>query len=273
VSDPDQNDDPTRRPIDASLDQPSVARVYDAYLDGAAHHGADRTFAEHVRAVLPDVGGLAALNRMFLARGVTYAIEQGINQILDIGAGVPSIWQTHHVAHQINPTARVVYVDHEAVAYHALQHATRHDPRLGALRADVREVDAVLTDPVTTGLIDPTRPVALVLGLLLHFLPDSDDPAGVLGRYRDALMAGSCLIISHATRDGRDAAIAQVAARYAEIGRPITPRSQAELDLMVEGFEVVEPGVVHTPLWRPGPDDPVVEHPEQSCVYAVVAHT
>jgi SAM-dependent methyltransferase len=274
----DQADDDTdhpwcRRPIEVDMDEPSVSRVYDAYLGGGANNRADRHFAQRIAEIVPNVHDLAIANRRFLARGVQYAIQHGVNQIIDIGAGVPSIWLTHHVAHNLNPACRVVYVDHEAVAYEALRRTTAEDDRLGAVRADLRDIEAVLYDPVTTSLIDYTRPVVLVLGLLLHFVPDADDPAGLLTRYRQAVAPGSYVVISHDTADGRKSDMTQLAALYAKMGRPVVLRDHAALGMLLDGFELVEPGIVHMPQWHPTDEDPVIDPPESSCVYAVVAKT
>jgi SAM-dependent methyltransferase len=255
------------------MDEPSVARVYDAYLGGGANNRADRAFAKHVETIIPNAHELAVANRRFLARGVEYAVRQGVDQVIDIGAGVPSVWLTHHVAHALNPACRVVYVDHEAVAYEALRLATDEDDRLGAVRADVREVEAVLADPVVERLLDLSRPVVLVMGLLLHFIPDSHDPAGLLRQYRQAVAPHSYVVLSHDTADGREAAMHQLVALYAEMGRPVMLRSHAEMVTLLDGFELVEPGIVHMPLWHSAEDDPVIEPPESACVYAAVAKT
>lgn len=255
------------------MDEPSVSRVYDAYLGGAANNRADRTFASRIQEVVPDVQELAVANRRFLARGVSYAVSQGVDQIIDLGAGVPSIWQTHLVAHGLNPEARVVYVDHEAVAYEALRAACADDARLAAVRADLRDAHAVLNAENTRKLIDFTKPVILVLGLLLHFVSDDEDPAGLLASYRAGIASGSYLVISHDTADGRETAMRQLAALYAEVGRPVVLRDHAQMTALLAGFDLVEPGIVHMPLWHPHADDPVSDDPTQSCVYAAVART
>lgn len=255
------------------MDKPSVARVYDAYLGGAANNRADRNFAERIREIIPEVHELAIANRRFLARGIEYAVGLGVDQVIDIGCGVPSIWHTHHVARNLDPECRVIYVDHEAVAYQAMADVTADDDRLGAVRADLRDVDAVLANPVTRRLFDLSRPVVLVMGLVLHFVPDHDDPAGVLARYRRAVAPGSHLVLSHDTADGREADMAGLAVLYAEMGRPVILRDRAGMAALLDGFELVEPGIVHMPLWRPTEDDPVIDPPESSCVYAAVAKT
>jgi SAM-dependent methyltransferase len=261
------------RPSEVNMDEPSVARVYDAYLGGAANNRADRNFADRIREILPNVHELAIANRRFLLRGIEYALRQGVDQFIDIGAGVPSMWLTHHIVHHRNPAGRVVYVDHEAVAYQALLDVTSGDDRLGVVRADLRDIEAVLHDPVTTSLIDYTRPVVLVMGLLLHFIPDADNPAGLLTRYRQAVAPGSYLVLSHDTADGREEDMARLAELYAEIGRPLVLRTHSQLARLLEGFELIEPGIVHMPLWHPSTEDPVIEPPASSCVYAMVAKT
>lgn len=267
------DDQEGRWPIDVDPDRPSVARVYDAYLGGGATTQVDRRFASRIRELLPDTDELAVANRRFLARGVTYALERGVDQIVDIGAGVPSIWQTHHVAHALNPACRVVYVDHEAVAYEAQREASAEDHRLGVIRADVRDVDAIVHHPTVERLLDPSRPVVLVMGLLLHFIMDADNPAGLLACYREVVAPGSYLILSHGTADGREEAMTEVACLYERIGRPVRLRTRAELAALLAGYELVAPGIVHMPLWRPTDDDPVVDSPEASCAYAAVAAT
>jgi SAM-dependent methyltransferase len=271
---PDDTDQPwCHRPSEVDMDEPSVSRVYDAYLGGAANNRADREFAQRIGEILPNVHELAIANRRFLARGVQYALRHGVDQVIDIGAGVPSVWHTHHIAHALNPACRVIYVDHEAVAYEALRAASSGDDRLAVVRADLRDIEAVLYDPVTSRLIDYSRPVVLVMGLLLHFVPDTDDPAGLLTRYRQAVAPGSYVVISHDTADGREADMAQLAALYAEMGRPVVLRNRGDLAALLDGFELVEPGIVHMPRWHPADEDPLIDPPETSCVYAAVAKT
>lgn len=265
---------PGHRRSEVDMNEPSVSRVYDAYLGGAANNKADRSFAARIGDLIGNVQEIAVANRRFLTRGVSYAIGQGVDQVIDIGAGVPSIWHTHNAAHALNPDTRVVYVDHEAVAYEALRHATADDPRLGAVCADLRDRDAVLHDPITEELIDYSRPVVVVLGLVLHFIDDGQDPAGLLAEYREVLAPGSYLVISHDTGDGRDADMKQLAQLYTEMGMPVYLRGKAEMTALLDGFEIIEPGVVHMPLWHPNPDDPpFADVPERSCILAVVART
>jgi hypothetical protein len=152
------------------------------------------------------------------------------------------------------------------------------DDRLGVVRADLRDPHAVLRNPITAGLIDLSEPVGLVLGLVVHFIPDHDDPAGLLARYRESVAPGSYLVLSHDTADGREEDMAQVAQLYEETNRPLVLRDHATLTALLNGFQLVDPGIVHMPLWRPDSDEldrdePVFDHPERSCIYAAVVRT
>jgi len=262
-----------RQPSEVDTDKPSVSRVYDWYRGGAANFAPDRAFGHRVQAILPELRDLAMCNSRFQARAVRFCAMRGIRQFLDIGSGIPDMWGTHHVAHAVDPGCRVGYVDNEAVAIEVTRRNVAADNRLGVVRADMRDPDAVLHNPVTAGLIDLSEPVGLVMGLVVHFIPDHDDPAGLLARYRESVAPGSYLILSHDTADGREADMAQVARLYEETNRPLVLRDHARLTELLTGFQLVDPGIVHMPLWRPDSDDPVFEHPERTCIYAAVART
>lgn len=259
------------RPCEVSTDEPSVARVYDAYLGGGHSFGADRAFAEQVAAIIPEVQALALANRRFLARAVRSCLARGIDQVIDIGAGIAADWSIHAAAHAVSPSCRVLYVDHEAVAVESVRAANGDDPRLGVLRADVREPEAIFGAPVIGRLLDLSRPIVIVMGLLLHFIPDTDNPADLLVRYREAIVSGSYLVISHDTADGREDDMHRVAALYAQANRPLVLRTRAELASLLDRYSLVWPGIVHLPLWRPADDEHDIGPPERACVYAVVA--
>jgi SAM-dependent methyltransferase len=262
-----------RQPSEVDMDKPSVGRVYDWYRGGAANLAPDRAFGRRVQAFLPELRELALCNSRFLARGIRFCAAQGIRQFLDIGSGIPDAWGTHHVARTVDPNCRVVYVDNEAVAVEVTAGVVAGDDRLGVVRADLRDPHAVLHNPITAGLIDLSEPVGLVMGLLVHFIPDHDDPAGLLARYRESVAPGSYLVLSHDTADGREEDMAGVSKLYEETNRPLILRDHARLTALLDGFQLVAPGIVHMPLWRPDPDDPVFDRPERSCIYAAVVRT
>lgn len=269
----DTNTPSPHHPWDIDTEKPSVARVYDAFLGGGRSFESDRAFARRVEAIIPDAHQLAVANRRFLARAVRLCVTAGVTQVIDLGAGVVADIGLHHTVHTVNPDARVMYVDNEAVAVQSLLPVVAADRRLGVVRADARDPEAVLGHPVTTSLLDLAQPVVLVMGLLLHFIPDSDDPADLLARYRDQIASGSYLVISHDTADGREQDMRQVARLYAETNRPLTLRDRAGLLALLDGYSLVPPGIVHLPLWRPDEDEPDLGPPERSCMYAAVART
>lgn len=262
-----------RQPAEVDADKPSVSRVYDWYRGGAANFGPDRVFGRRVQAILPELRDIAMCNTRFLARAVRFCVTQGIHQFLDIGSGIPGVCGTHRAARMVDPECRVVYVDNEAVAVEVTRQMAAGDDRLGVVRADLREPDVVLHNPITAGLIDLSEPVGLVMGLVVHFIPDHDDPAGLLARYRESVAPGSYLVMSHDTADGRAEDMAQVATLYEETNRPLILRDQARLMALLDGFQLLDPGIVHMPLWRPDSDDPGYDRPERSCIYAAVART
>jgi hypothetical protein len=253
------------------MGNPSIPRVYDWLMGGGKNFAADRSFGHRVETILPDVRELAHANRQALARGVRFTVGQGVRQIIDIGAGIASIWSTHTVAHAIDPACRVLYVDNEAVAVESLVRATNADTRIGVLRADVREPQAIMD--AAAGLLDLSQPVVIIMGLLLHFIPPQDDPAALLARYRGVVAPGSYLVMTHDTADGREQDMARVVALYAETNRPLIVRSRQEIADLLPGYRMVPPGIVPMTRWRPDPTDLDTGPPERSCVYMVVAMT
>jgi len=263
-----------RRPSEVGEDAPSVARVYNTYLGGMANFDSDRDFARRVAAVIPEVKTLAHAHCRALARGVLVGMEHGARQIVDIGAGIATVWSTHHIARAHDPTCRVLYVDNELVAVESIRAGIANDDRLGVLRADVREPDAILRSWEASQVIDFARPVILVMGLLWHFVPDSDDPAGLLARYRTALAPGSVLVLTHDTAQGREQDMALLAQLYAQTNRPLVLRGREEIADLLRGWDILDPGIVYMPLWRPNTDDPDLGlAAERSCVYMAVART
>jgi hypothetical protein len=237
-------------PADIDLAKPNAARIYDYILGGANNFEVDREFAKGLLKVLPDAQALAQENRAFLRRAVGFLADRGIRQFLDLGSGIPTVGNTHEVAQRIDPDARVVYVDNEAVAVSHSELILNGNANAAILRADIRDVDAVLRHPITARLIDFAEPVAVLAFAVLHFVPDEQDPYGLVARYRDASAPGSYLALSHATSDGRPE-IREIAGAYRQTANPLTERSGAEVARMFDGYELAEPGLVFTRDWRP----------------------
>lgn len=259
------------------VDTPNAARVYDYYLGGAQNFGSDRRFAEEVMSFFPEARDFARNNRSFQQRAVRHVAGLGVDQFLDLGSGIPTVGPTHETARSVRADARVLYVDIEPVAIAhtelllAKQGLTAEDG-VGVLEGDLRDPAAILASPLARTVLDTSRPVAVMIMGMLHFLADEDNPAALLAEYLAAFPAGSYLIASHATLDGPiGARVAQAADKYAETKLPGHVRTKAQFAAMLPArLELLEPGITWNALWRP---DTEVEHPERSVAYAAVGRT
>ena len=252
-------DDLTTFPAEFDPERPNAARVYDYYLGGAANLKADRDFGKKVLEILPEARDYALFNRAFLRRAVRYCAGRGVRQFLDIGAGIPTVGHTHEIAQQIDPDCRVVYVDNEALAVAHSELLLTNNPNAAAVHADLRQPDAVLNARETRRLLDFDEPIAVLMVALMHFIPDADDPKSLLKRYQQALAPGSYLVMSHATDEGLNVRVGTAAEMYRVTNKPACVRDRAQIAELFDGFELVEPGVVYTPEWRPDPEDNVAE--------------
>jgi SAM-dependent methyltransferase len=261
---------PNWAPDEVDVERPSAARVYDYYLGGLHNFAADRAMAAAAVEDWPELPRIMQANRAFMRRAVRHLAAQGIDQFLDIGSGIPTAGNVHEVAQAARPDARVVYADIDPVAVAHARALLTDDPSTGVIEADMVDVDAVLGDPVTRSLLDLSRPVGLLVVALLHFVGDERRPGEVLARYRDALAPGSHLVVSHASADGAPDRAGEHQSLYRRTATPMTMRSRDEVAGLLEGFTLLEPGIVFLPEWRP--DDPSValEHPERFTGYAAV---
>jgi SAM-dependent methyltransferase len=244
-------------PAHIDTETPSAARLYDYYLGGGHHFEADRQLARRIYDVFPEMPYLARMNRAFLRRATEFCARQGITQFLDIGCGLPTSGAVHEIAQAINPDVRVVYADNEpvAVAHSAL--ILEGNDRTAIIRADLRDPAAVLEHPDTRRLLDLSQPIALLVVAVMHFVPDTDDPAGVLASYREVMAPGSYLGFSHVSGDTLEN-VAKAAELYRNSQNPAYLRTKAEIAAILTGFDLVEPGLVFVPEWRPSsPQDAV----------------
>ncbi|MEU4802591.1 SAM-dependent methyltransferase [Actinosynnema sp. NPDC023587] len=235
--------------VDTGL--PSAARLYDYLLGGGHNFAADRALAEKFLRAQPNARTIARLNRSFLRRAVLYLVGRGVRQFLDLGSGIPTVGNVHEIAWRAAPEARVVYVDYEAVAVAHSRMMLAHDERAAVLQEDLTDPDAVLAAARRTGLLDLAEPLGLLTVGVLHFVAPEDDPAGVLAAYRDAVAPGSGLALSQFTADLQPVEMAGIVEVMKKSTNPVHPRSLAEITEFFAGFEIVEPGVVPLPLWRP----------------------
>lgn len=234
------------------MDSPSPARVYDALLGGSHNFEVDRMAARNGTRLVPDLPLSAAANRRFLHRAVTYLANSGIRQFVDVGAGIPTVGNTHEVVQEIDPEARVVYVDIDAVA---VAHATAilaGNPNAIAVQGDFRAPEALLADIKATGLVDPDQPVGLLMVALLHLIPDEQGPGPATAALRDAVAPGSHLVISHLTSDRRPAETARLSSEVAQRDRiSLVFRPREAITAFFGDYALVEPGLVPLTEWRP----------------------
>ena len=261
---------PSDLPDEVDTERPSAARVYDFYLGGLHNFAVDREMARRAVADWPDLPRIMQANRAFLRRAVRYLADQGIDQFLDIGSGIPTVGNVHEVAQAARSDARVVYVDIDPVAVAHSRSLLADNPQTGVVRADMIDVDAVLGDPVTRSLLDFSRPVAVLVIALLHFVQDDREPGRALARYREAMAPGSFLALSHASPDGAPGKADEHQALYRRTPTPMRMRSRAEVEALLTGFTLVEPGIVFLPQWRPEDPPDAEDNPERISGYAAV---
>lgn len=230
---------------------PNIARMYDYFLGGEDNLPVDRVCAERVREHAPEVFVLARENRAFLGRAVRHlTAEAGLDQFLDLGAGLPTRGSTHQVARSVTPAARVVYVDRDPAAVAHASVLLASDDLTWALRQDVRAPERILAEIDAAGMLDLTRPVAVLLVAVLHFVTDAEDPHRIVATLMGALPSGSHLVVTHGEeRPGLEKA----AGDHRRADSPVTRRTAAEIRRLFGGLTLVDPGLVQVPDWRPGP--------------------
>ncbi|MFF8959769.1 SAM-dependent methyltransferase [Streptomyces sp. NPDC014894] len=239
-------DDPKRR-IDTSVAH--SARVWNYWLGGKDHYRADQAAGDAYREAFPLIEVMAKESRAFLTRTVTHlAAEQGVRQFLDLGAGLPTTDNTHEVAQRVAPDARVVYVDHDPLVLLHVEGLLTPTGSTAYIEADMRDTERVLAGAART--LDLGRPVGLVISDVLGHIVDFDEALALVARLVDRLVPGSFLALSHADADSPEHAAAQDA--YNSSGAiPYVFRTPEQIALFFKGLELVEPGLVSWPNWRP----------------------
>ncbi|WP_460524273.1 SAM-dependent methyltransferase [Flindersiella endophytica] len=241
---------------------PSVARIYDYMLGGTTNYEVDRMAAKQLEAMFPELKDWAWCNRGFHQRAARWlAGEAGITQFIDLGSGLPTGNNTHQVVQDINPKARVVYVDLDPMVAAFAPQLLADAQNVLFLSGDVRDRDGLLGDPDLRSMIDFDQPVALFMTAVVHFLPDESDPWSLVAGYLDAVPVGSYLALSHGTLDkARPEYIARVQALYANANEHANPRTKAAVERFFDGLELTapypgaRPGVTYGGLW--GAEDP-----------------
>jgi O-methyltransferase involved in polyketide biosynthesis len=247
--------------------RPSIARVYDYWLGGKDNFAADREMADEMERCYPGTRQMAVSNRQFLVRAVTWAAGQGISQFLDLGAGLPTVENTHQTARAVTPDARVCYVDNDPVAALHASALLAGSSGIAAVRADLTDPEQVLADPGLQAVIDLSQPVALIFAMVLHFL-SADEARQVVAEYAAALAPGSYIVVSILRCDDLE---------LWTRGRPLYTagnsrnHTREEVASFLSGLELVPPGLVEARSWRGGMPDPGLPPKEPAYVLAGVA--
>ncbi|MEB3372173.1 SAM-dependent methyltransferase [Saccharopolyspora mangrovi] len=263
--------EPERTGSEVDVDRPNSARMYDYYLGGSTNFAVDREAAEAGLTAMPYARDYAVANRAFLRRAVSYLVRQGIDQFVDLGSGIPTKGNVHEIAHQHNPQARIAYVDHEPVAVAHARALLGENPMVSIDEADIRDPEAVLSANGVAKL-DFGRPVAVLAVAILPFVPDQAEATALTATYRDACAPGSYLAVTHisqfAATDEQVAAAEEVMARTPT---PVRWRPPEEIAELLDGYELVPPGLVPTPSWHPD-QQPSADDIARANAYAAVGH-
>ncbi|MBL7489692.1 SAM-dependent methyltransferase [Frankia sp. AgB1.9] len=264
-------DDPQGSALaDLRTDRPTPARMYDYFLGGKDNFDVDREAAAKVDAALGRTVTYDVVweNRRFLQRATRWLAGAGIDQFLDIGTGLPTQGNVHEIAKQVVAAPRVVYVDNDPIVAAHGRALLASDHTTTIITADAREPAGILTHPDLPALLDLSRPVAVLLVALFHFIQDKENPAGLLAEFMAAVPSGSYLVLSHLTTDGPPAeGVARTEAAYQNATSPMTFRPRATIASYFDGLDLVEPGLVRPWQWHPGDDD----SPRTDWLYAGVA--
>jgi hypothetical protein len=256
----------------------TAARIYDYHLGGTHNFPADREAAAVMLRMFPLISKMARTNRAFLRRTVQYlAAEAGVRQFLDIGSGIPTEGNVHEIVQRVAPEATVVYVDIDPVAVAESLELLEGNDRATAIRGDLRQPQEILAHRQVRSTLDFDQPIGLLLAAVLHFVPDDALAYGAVDQLRAGLAPGSYLAISHMTADDAeyrndDIDVAHELYR-SRTATPVGLRSRPQFERFFSGLDLVEPGVVWSPQWRPAPDDPqdFADNPKASANLGAVA--
>ena len=250
---PGSNAPGSERPLASYASIAHVARVYDYLLGGKDNFAVDREAAEQAMRINPDIVPTARANRAFGARTTGFLVGQaGLRQFLDIGAGMPASNNIHEAAQSIAPESRIVYVDHDPIVLTHARALLSSVPEgvTDYIEADLREPGKILAEAAQT--LDFNRPVAIMLTAILHLIPDRDDPYDLVSQLVNAVAPGSYVVISHAASDIDTGAMISMANRLNELmAQQAVPRTHREVAAFFAGLELLEPGLVRIPEWRP----------------------
>ena len=249
--------------LEHSAEPWSTAGIRDCWLGGSDHTAADREVAERILVGVPHLAHVVRVYRALLGRVVRYLVGVEVRQFVDLGSGLPTSGNVHEVAQDLNPGCRVLYVDMDRRVVAEGQRLLAGNPNAAMVLADLRQPEQVLDAAVGCGLLDLGAPVAVLATDVLHHIPDADNPVGLIAAYMDAVCPGSYVSVAHTSHD--EALVTGLAAFYDFYHIPVpalTFRNSTRIAGFFDKLDLVEPGVVPVPLWRPESVGDLSLHPE-----------
>lgn len=241
----------------------TTAGIRDCWLGGSCHTATDHDVAERILVGAPYLPYMVRTYRALLGRLVRYLVGVGVEQFLDLGSGLPTAGNVHDVAQALNLTCRVVYVDIAPDIVAKGYSVLAGNDSAAVVRADLRQPEQVLDAAQRTGLLDLDAPVAVLMIDVLHHIPDTDNPTRFIQAYVDAVSPGSYVAVTHPS-DG-EALLSGLAMFHRFYQIPVPPlafRDLAQIENFFTGLDLVEPGIVPTPLWHPKQDEDADTDPE-----------
>ena len=267
------DDRPNWAPESVDIDQPSIARVYDYLLGGYHNFESDRKIADMSLQIYPDMALASQVSRAFLRRLVNYLLDQGITQFIDIGSGIPTLGHVHEIVQRRVPDYHVVYIDIDPVSIAHSKAILQENPTTFVYQADARDPENTLEHIRAETTLDLNKPVAVLFIALFHYIVDDSELRQLIVNYSSSMAPGSYVAFTHGTYENAPPGVAEGLMNLSSRSRhQMRYRSRDDLASMFPEMEIVEPGIVPTPLWRPeGPEDLFIDQPERSLGYAGVA--
>jgi hypothetical protein len=256
-------------PAGVDLSTPNTARIYDYLLGGKDNYAADREVGEQLLSVIPEARTAARENHAFVGRAVRHLAGRGVRQFIDVGSKLPAAGNVHEVAAEVAPDATVVFADGDPVVLVHARALLAGTERTSVVQCDLTRPETLVDDPLVREQIDFTEPVAIVLDRVLHFIRDTAAATETVRRLHEALPPGGHLVFTHITQDPQPESSRDVT----EVFKPtwhFWGRTRAEVEALVAPFELLEPGLTYTPLWRPAAPGRVIGSPERTFTLAGV---
>ena len=229
-------------PKGADPARPAPARIYDFLLGGQSNFEADRDAAARILAPAPELKDCAWANRGFHQRAAKWIAQRGVRQFLDIGAGLPTVGNTHEVVQRVDPSCRVVYVDNDPLVRAHSEELITDPSRVRAVRGDLREPDRLLRHEDVRALIDFSQPTGLLMTAVVHFVSDEFAPCKLIARYMDAVAPGSYLALSHLTSDHKpERTLRAFRGVFKDATEQMNFRTREEVAALFRGLTLVPP--------------------------------